>query len=58
LSATDLALETPVENPPRAWSPILAEHPEQALGGVVVHGGDKGYWLDDRILAVPWWPVM
>jgi hypothetical protein len=30
----------------------------QALGGVVVHGGDESYWLDDRTVAVPWWRVM
>jgi predicted AAA+ superfamily ATPase len=33
---------------------FLAEHPKQAFGGVVVHGGDESYWLDDRIVAVPW----
>jgi hypothetical protein len=37
---------------------FLAEHPKQALGGVVVHGGDESYWLDERIVAVPWWRVM
>jgi hypothetical protein len=37
---------------------FLAEHPKQALGGVVVRGGDESYWLDDRIVAVPWWRVM
>ena len=37
---------------------FLAEHPRQALGGVVLHGGDESYWLDDRIVAVPWWRVM
>jgi predicted AAA+ superfamily ATPase len=37
---------------------FLAEHPKQALGGVVVHGGSESYWLDDRIVAVPWWRVL
>ena len=37
---------------------FLAEHPRQARGGVVLHGGDETYWLDDKIIAVPWWRVM
>jgi hypothetical protein len=23
-----------------------------------VYGGDESDWLDDRIVAVPWWQVM
>jgi predicted AAA+ superfamily ATPase len=37
---------------------FLDEHPKQALGGIVLHGGDESYWLDDRVVAVPWWRVM
>jgi len=37
---------------------FLAEHPRQARGGVVVHGGDESYWLDEKIVAVPWWRIM
>jgi uncharacterized protein len=37
---------------------FLNEYPRTARGGVVLHGGDESYWLDDRILAVPWWRVM
>jgi uncharacterized protein len=37
---------------------FLAEHPKSARGGIVVHGGDDSYWLDDKIVAVPWWRVM
>jgi uncharacterized protein len=37
---------------------FLAEHPRRARGGVVVHGGDESYWMDERIVAVPWWRVM
>jgi predicted AAA+ superfamily ATPase len=37
---------------------FLEEHPRQARGGVVLHGGEESYWLDDKILAVPWWRVM
>jgi uncharacterized protein len=37
---------------------FLDEHPRAARGGIVLHGGDDSYWLDERILAVPWWQVM
>lgn len=37
---------------------FLTEHPRQARGGIVLHGGDESYWLDDKVLAVPWWQVM
>jgi hypothetical protein len=37
---------------------FLAEHPRHARGGIVLHGGDESYWLDDKIIAVPWWRVM
>ena len=37
---------------------FLQEHPKRARGGVVLHGGQDVYWLDDRIIAVPWWRVM
>jgi predicted AAA+ superfamily ATPase len=37
---------------------FLAEHPKQALGGIVLHGGIETYWLDERIVAVPWWRVL
>lgn len=37
---------------------FLAEHPKSARGGIVLHGGDDSYWLDEKILAVPWWRVM
>lgn len=37
---------------------FLTDYPRQARGGIVLHGGDDSYWLDDRILAVPWWRVM
>jgi uncharacterized protein len=36
---------------------FCAEYPE-ARGGVLLHGGDKSYWLAESILAVPWWRVM
>jgi hypothetical protein len=29
-----------------------------ARGGIVLHGGDESCWLDEKIIAVPWWRVM
>jgi predicted AAA+ superfamily ATPase len=37
---------------------LLSEHPKAARGGLVLHGGDESYWLDDKIVAVPWWRVL
>jgi hypothetical protein len=32
---------------------FLAEHP-QAVGGILLHGGQQIRRLDERIVAVPW----
>lgn len=37
---------------------FLDEYGPQVRGALVVHGGDRAYWLTDRVLAVPWWMVM
>jgi uncharacterized protein len=37
---------------------FLGEHPRQARGALVLHGGEESYWMDEKILAVPWWKVM
>jgi hypothetical protein len=37
---------------------FLDEYPRSARGAIVLHGGDESYWLDERIVAVPWWRVM
>lgn len=34
------------------------EYGDQVRGGLVLHGGDRAYWLADRILAAPWWMVL
>jgi len=28
------------------------------LGGLVLYGGEKVFWLAEGILAVPWWKVI
>ncbi|MGH8285644.1 MAG: ATP-binding protein [Steroidobacteraceae bacterium] len=42
----------------RGLRAFLAEHPRRARAGVVLHGGNESYWLDEKIVAVPWWRVM
>ncbi|HEX5420829.1 MAG TPA: DUF4143 domain-containing protein, partial [Gammaproteobacteria bacterium] len=42
----------------RGLRAFLEEYPRAARGGVVLHGGDESYWMDEKILAVPWWSVM
>jgi hypothetical protein len=42
----------------RGLRAFLEEYPRTARGAVVMHGGDEIYWLDEKILAVPWWRVM
>lgn len=37
---------------------FLDMYAETAIGGIVLHGGDECYWIDEDILAVPWWRVM
>jgi predicted AAA+ superfamily ATPase len=48
----------PSWNDARGLRAFLAEYPRHARGGLVLHGGDESFWLDERILAVPWWRVM
>jgi hypothetical protein len=37
---------------------FFEEYGEQVSGGVILHGGERSYWLGDRILAAPWWSVL
>ena len=37
---------------------FLEEYPRSARVAIVLHGGDESYWLNDKIIAVPWWRVM
>ncbi len=42
----------------RGLRAFLEENPRSARGGIVLHGGEDSYWLDERIMAVPWWRVL
>ncbi len=37
---------------------FLEEYGTLARGGVVLHGGERAFWIADRILAAPWWMVL
>ena len=37
---------------------FLEEYPKLSRGGLLLHDGDEIGWLDDRILAAPWWSIL
>jgi hypothetical protein len=39
----------------RITKQLVLDYPR---GAIVLHGGDESYWLDEKIIAVPWWRVM
>ncbi|MDR2215974.1 MAG: ATP-binding protein [Nevskiaceae bacterium] len=39
----------------RVW---LNEYRDEALGGLLLHGGEETFWIAERVLAVPWWKVI
>lgn len=34
------------------------EYRAEAPGGLLLHGGDKTYWVAESVLAAPWWKVI
>jgi predicted AAA+ superfamily ATPase len=42
----------------RGLRAFLEEYPRNSVGAVVLHGGEESYWLDQKIIALPWWRVM
>ncbi len=36
---------------------FVAESGPTVRGGVLLHGGDRAFWLTERVLATPWWTV-
>lgn len=37
---------------------FMEEYGPAVCGGLILHGGDRAYWLADRVLAAPWWAVL
>jgi len=52
------ASASPTLRDARGLRAFLEEYPRAARGALVLHGGEETYWLDEKILAVPWWRVM
>lgn len=42
----------------RGLRAFLDMYADTARGGIVLHGGEESYWIEEDILAVPWWRVM
>jgi predicted AAA+ superfamily ATPase len=37
---------------------FVEESAPAVRGGVLLHGGDRAFWLTERVLAAPWWTVV
>ena len=37
---------------------FIAEYPDQARAGVLLYAGHETYWLNERVLAVPWYAII
>jgi predicted AAA+ superfamily ATPase len=37
---------------------FVVEGGSTVRGGVLLHGGDRAFWLTERVLATPWWTVI
>jgi hypothetical protein len=36
----------------------VQEYGDDVLGCVLLHGGDKTFWMSERVIAAPWWKVI
>jgi len=52
------ATTNPGYNDSKGLRTFLQEYGKDALGGVLLHGGEKTFWLSERVLAAPWWKVI
>jgi hypothetical protein len=52
------ATRTPADRDAVHLRRFLDEYGRSVDGGLLLHGGERAYWLGDRILAAPWWSVM
>jgi hypothetical protein len=35
----------------------LIEYNTEVRGGLILHGGEEIYGLDEKIAAIPWWRI-
>ena len=45
-------------NDARGLRTFLQEYGPDALGGLLLYGGDETLWISEGILAVPWWKII
>jgi len=52
------ATANPGYNDAKGLRVFLEEYGQEAVGGVLLHTGDKTFWISEGVLAVPWWKVI
>jgi uncharacterized protein len=52
------ATTNPGYNDTKGLRVFLEEYGDDALGGVLLYGGNRTFWISERVLAVPWWKVI
>jgi uncharacterized protein len=52
------ATENPGFNDSKGLRAFKKEYGADVLGGLLLHGGEKTYWVAEAVLAVPWWKVI
>ncbi len=52
------ATANPGYNDAKGLRTFLQEYGDTALGGVLLCGGEKTFWISEGVLAVPWWKVI
>jgi predicted AAA+ superfamily ATPase len=60
---TLLAIEVKATNNPgyndaKGLRTFLQEYGDDALGGLLLYGGERIFWISERVLAAPWWKVI
>jgi predicted AAA+ superfamily ATPase len=48
----------PGYNDTRGLRAFLQEYPGEALGGLLLHGGENTFWLSEGVLTAPWWKII
>jgi uncharacterized protein len=52
------ATENPGYNDSKGLRAFKDEYGADVLGGLLLHGGEKTYWVAEAVLAAPWWKVI
>jgi len=52
------ATTNPGYNDAKGLRSFLQEYGNDAIGGVLLHGGEETFWISERVLAAPWWKVI